>query len=127
MSKHKVKELANYYVPFFNKITTRMVLGKSPICLVDPCRVMVDFINPYIFKPEEIIMHHMTSVRIDDEALYLKYLNSSARQNFESIEKMVQNVKNINYDKIEIVEDIFRINKIFEDYNIWKQKILTNV
>lgn len=120
---YKVKGLADYFVPFINKITTRLVIGNNPVVRTDPTRVSLDFLKPYVFNSQDLTMHHATKCRIDRNAVLIKYSNSSARQNFKNIEQMVDEVINFVPDEnVEIVEDMFGISQTFEEY---KKKYLT--
>lgn len=107
--------LADYFVPFFYKITGRLVLGFKTYRYSDPCRSTSDYVRPYQFTSDELLMHHMTKFRDGEKGLQIKYENSSARQNFLSIPNMIKQsyVDNEDDAKYITVEDKFNILNVF--------------
>ena len=66
------------------------------IDLIDPTRMISDYEKPYHFKDNELIMHHMTTIRKD---LKKKYSSWTARLNFKSDDIINTRVNEvINYE-----------------------------
>jgi hypothetical protein len=78
-------ETEGYYVPFIHKIQTTNKIGfqKYPY-YCDPTRT-TDHSYSHLFKKEEVLMHHFTTIRTDIER---KYRNSSAKINFQISEML---------------------------------------
>lgn len=109
------------FVPFIFKITdtTRFDYGsRSFPVIVDPTRITTPLDNFRLFKPEEIVMHHMTIVRKD---LHKKYKNSSStndgnKHNVNDIVRSLKNVQPNDVNKIRIVDNVFNIP--YESWNL---------
>lgn len=118
---YKLKELANYYLPFIHKITCQLVMNAPNQFYADPTRKRLNYCSVHEFGPEEIVMNHFTLSRYGEKGLYNKFNNSSARVNFKNIEQMVSEAINFKPDEtVEIVSDKFGIIQTFEDYRQWK-------
>ncbi len=130
--EYKVNDLANYFVPFIYQIENRntcFTIGKFKIPLVDPTRQITNN-KMAIFKPEEMVMHHMTTVRATYDNLLRKFDNSTARGAWdkEGGAKAVtdriwnydfltnNNLHNSLHPVTLEVSDCFNINKNFEEY-----------
>jgi hypothetical protein len=115
---YRVKELANYFVPFIQSVGMDMEVDAPYFVKVDPARRFIQYKNEHLFSEKEIIMHHMTTCRQDKKSLESKYMNSSARINFKNIPLMINNILEFNPGKdlpqVEIVEDEFKIEKYWK-------------
>ena len=80
---YRINPPEKYYVPFLEKISYKRsyILDGDYYCHVDPTRrlKLLPPLKEYIFKPEQLIMHHYSFVRKD---IRMKFENSSARDNF---------------------------------------------
>jgi hypothetical protein len=85
------------YVPFICRITGNAEMGKRFFQRVDPTRGVMNTgskAKMYAFKPAELTMHHMETVRRD---LILKY-NATTRSIFnrDRTKELVNNIKSVN-------------------------------
>ena len=90
----------NFYVPFImkiNKFFSQKHNCKWYPCLVDPSRALNNKDKFYLFPIQDVVMHHMSTVRAD---LYKKYANSNLNMGDEKTKKLVQEIKNdvLNWD-----------------------------
>jgi len=123
-----VNDLQTYYVPFISKVKCQYNFGASYFKYVDPTRGVTNYNEAYCFRPDEIIMHHMTTVRLD---LKSKYLNSSARVNMGSLDNIQSMVDRITtYDPYDlrkddpicgVVDDYFKVKDSFDYYVDFKR------
>jgi hypothetical protein len=116
---YQIDNLANYYVPFIQSIFMNHQLGTVYPKYCDPTRVVQTWRT---HAEIDCTMHHMTTVRID---LYNKYRNSSANINFSNIEATVNNLLNYvpesNDPKVNIVEDVFKVNDSIIYFKTFKE------
>ncbi len=101
------KELSQYSVPFFFKVTKRSFLRnekKRRICITDPTRNSSYFLFSRYFYLNNVAMHHMTYVRKD---LRKKLESSTADFKEETIKNILKNL-NDNNNFFE-TENIFNI------------------
>lgn len=85
-----------YYVSLFYKIDNKknFVINDDCPVLVDPTR-RININNNYkIFNREEIEMHHLSYIR---DNIKMKFINSSARQNFKNINIVIEYYENWVY------------------------------
>lgn len=89
--EYRLTPLEEYYVPFICKIKEGMFLPtkENPYFVyADPTRgFRTKWDSTYIFKPDELMMHHFSYVRRD---IGRKLRNSSARGNFGNIEAKIK-------------------------------------
>lgn len=114
----KRKILANYLVPFITKIN-----NFSEIVLIrnsnhDPTRLVTNNNQETIFKNIDLIMHHFTQVRVNDNSLLNKINNSSSKGffgniNIEQFKKNIDKDIELNYIKC---KDQFQINKYLDEF-----------
>ena len=101
------KEIAQYSVPFFFKVTKRNFLKnekKKRICISDPTRNSSYFLFARYFYLNNIAMHHMSYIRKD---LIKKLESSTANYKEETIRNILKNL-NDNNNFFE-TENIFNI------------------
>lgn len=101
------KEIAQYSVPFFFKVTKRNFLKnekKQRICISDPTRNSSYFLFARYFYLNNIAMHHMSYIRKD---LIKKLESSTANYKEETIRNILKNL-NDNNNFFE-TENIFNI------------------
>jgi len=127
-------QVSRIHIPFICKLDPKKKLGTNSLknVFIDPTRgYNIDRHNPHwIFKPEDLLMHHMTTVRRD---LQLKYRSTSQTVLDRSHDSIINITGNINAicDKnlklfhvpvpginhvvnVKIVDNLFNI-----DYNGW--------
>jgi hypothetical protein len=85
---YRCVELARFhgidlFVPFICEIepSTRVDAALDFFCAVDPSR-RLPCRRPFVFPPDRLRMHHMTTVRGSRESLVSKFVNSSSRSIF---------------------------------------------
>ncbi len=114
-------EKYNFQVPFI------INLKKNPFCrhgksffpvLTDPTRRVNAKGKFYLFPVQEIVMHHMSSVRKDLEK---KFSNSSFMNSPPEVQKYVNNIKE------EILNFDFEQTKISGDYALFGNKLVKKV
>lgn len=96
----------NFYVPFIMKIHRfwpQKHNRKWYPCLVDPSRALNNREKFYLFSKQDIVMHHMCTVR---KNLYNKYANSNLNQGNDCVKSSIRKLQ----------QDI--LNWQFEDYRI---------
>jgi len=78
----------NVFVPFiFSVAAAQRPTAPSFFRLFDPTRAL-PCERPYAFSPDELVMHHMTSVRRDRASLIRKFANSSTEWKLETPERL---------------------------------------
>ncbi len=90
------KEIAQYSVPFFFKVTKRNFLKnekKKRICISDPTRNSSYYLFARYFYLNNITMHHMSYIRKD---LIKKLESSTANFNDETIKNILESLNNNN-------------------------------
>ena len=110
------------YVPLIYKVSIEnsFVFNADFFCLVDPTRRM-GYNRPYCFRPDEIVMHHMTHVRKSKETLCKKFANATSKiPDMPPPEKMANSIWNTNplrdsHEQLQIVPDIFNIGDLNAD------------
>ncbi len=114
------KGMYNFYCPFIMKINAgeqRHSNNHYP-CLVDPTRALNNDGNFYLFSVQNIVMHHMSTVR---KNLEIKYNNSNLlaenNKNQKKIKKLQQNILNWNFNDM----------KINDKYAVFDGKIVEKV
>lgn len=118
----KNTELYNFYVPFVMKIdkfkTQKHGEGYFP-CYTDPTRKLFHNGRFKLFSMQDVVMHHMSTVRLD---LSKKYDNTSALDDSKEKQNDLRTIQN------EILEFDFEKNKILpEDCSIFKKNIVRKV
>ena len=112
----------NFYVPFImkiNKILPQKHSGKFYPCVVDPSRSLNNKQKFYLFSKQDIVMHHMSTVR---KNLHKKYANSNLNLGDEKILKEIQEIKEdvLNWD--------FENNRLGNsNYSIFRKKLIEKV
>ena len=112
----------NFYVPFImkiNKFLPQKHNCKWYPCLVDPSRALNNDGKFYLFSVQDVVMHHMSTVRAD---LHKKYANSNFNMGDEKTKKLVQDIKN------DILNWNFEKNRLLNtDYAIFRNKLVKKV
>ena len=107
---YRMREYSNYYVPFIHDINLELSLNSDYDVYVDPTRRFINYKNFCLLDPDDIYMHHMSTVRKNEESLRWKYINSSAKVNIKNINKKVKDIINFEpNNEIDIVNNIFEI------------------
>ena len=112
----------NFYVPFImkiNKILPQKHTGKFYPCHVDPSRSLNNKEKFYLFSKQDVVMHHMSTVR---KNLHKKYANSNLNLGDENVLKEIQDIKNdiLNWD--------FENNRLGNsNYSIFRKKLIEKV
>ena len=82
---YQYRDLARYrdldlYVPFICRVREGLAFDSTLdfFCAVDPSR-RLPFARPHVFRPGELVMHHMTTVRCDRRSLISKFANAASR------------------------------------------------
>lgn len=110
----------NFYVPFImkiNKFTKQKHTNKWYPCWVDPSRALNNKKKFYLFSVQDILMHHMSTIRKD---LQKKYSNSNFNLGDENTLKQINDIKkailNWNFEENQIQGTQYAIfrNKIIE-------------
>lgn len=112
-----LEPLEEYYMPFI--CSTSVNMGNMSPVLVDPACSFRPFAPYYVFKEEEVLMHHFSWIRKD---IRNKLENAAAKVNWEDkIEDFIDRYNNFKlgdrfpyYPKHRIVEteDIFNLRNI---------------
>ena len=112
-----LEPLEEYYMPFI--CSTSVNMGNMSPVLVDPACSFRPFAPYYVFKEEEVLMHHFSWIRKD---IRNKLENAAAKVNWEDkIEDFIDRYNNFKlgdrfpyYPKHKIVEteDIFNLRNI---------------
>jgi hypothetical protein len=86
---YRCADLAKYrqldlYIPFICKVHDGVAFDPTLefFCAVDPSR-RLPCQHPHVFSPEELVMHHMTTVRRDRVSLASKFANAASRRGWE--------------------------------------------
>ncbi len=112
----------NFYVPFIMKIKKFFPQKhncKWYPCLVDPSRALNNNDKFYLFPIQDVVMHHMSTVRAD---LHKKYANSNLNMGDENTKKLVKNIKN------DILNWSFENNRLGNsDFSLFRNKIVEHV
>jgi hypothetical protein len=102
-------------VPLIYEIGDRQAfdVALGYFCCVDPSR-RLPYTKPYLFPPDEILMHHMTTIRRSRASLAAKFANSSSRSVYESHWDLADLVwdfdpRRARSPRVEIVADEFDI------------------
>lgn len=105
--------LSDYYVSFIHKVDLSLKQDGDYFVLVDPTRRVCGYANSYLFNPDEITMHHFSTIRSSKKNLETKYINSSARSILKNIPQVLAKEawEFIPDETIEIVDDYFNISK----------------
>lgn len=112
------QEKYSFYVPFIIKISKNVSYQKSNYfpCFVDPSRKLFSKGRFYLFSLQDVVMHHMSTIRKD---LNIKYENS----NYNITSKDI-----INDLKKEIFFWDFDRNKIYDtEYALFQNKLIKKV
>lgn len=112
----------NFYVPFIMKIhrfLPQSHKGRWYPCLVDPTRALNNKEKFYLFPVQDIVMHHMSTVRKD---LDKKYKNSNINLGSKEIIQEIRNLQN------EILEWDYNKNQILNgEYSVFRGKLIKKV
>ena len=113
----RLEPLEEYYMPFI--CSTSVNIGSMSPVLVDPACSFRPFAPYYVFKEEEVLMHHFSWIRKD---IRNKLENAAAKVNWlDRIEEFIDKYNNFKlgnkfpyYPKHKIVEteDIFNLRNI---------------
>lgn len=110
----------NFYVPFImkiNRFAPQNHTNKWYPCLVDPSRALNNNKKFYLFPIQDVLMHHMSTIRKD---LQKKYSNSNFNLGDENTLKLINSIKqdilNWNFEENQIQGTQYAIfrNKIIE-------------
>jgi hypothetical protein len=126
---YRCRELARYhgidlYVPFICRVDSNVHFDSALdfFCPVDPAR-RVRYKRPYVFPPDQLLMHHMTTVRGSRQSLVSKFVNSSSRSIFsvEDPAKLAELVWHFDPQRdakpnVSVVVDEFGIGDVFETF-----------
>jgi hypothetical protein len=105
----RAKQITKLYVPFIHDITMPLGSALFPVLLDESRKVKTqDF---YIFKPKELLMHHMTAVRFNITELKRKMGSHSHFMShpLEENEKYIQDVLSASEQTYDVVDDRFNI------------------
>lgn len=108
----------NFYVPFIMKIHRfkKQVHNRNWYpCLVDPTRALNNNEKFYLFPKQDIIMHHMSTVRNN---LSKKYNNSNFNNGTDEVIKLMRESQN------SVIEWSFEKYKISEKYSLFQNKLI---
>lgn len=118
----KDTDLYNFYVPFIIKInkfkTSKHGKGYFP-CYTDPTRKLFHSGRFRLFPIQEIVMHHMATIRLD---LDKKYDNSSF---LDSSKEVQEHLKNIQQEVLAF--DFEKSKTLPEDCAIFRKNIVRKV
>ncbi len=127
--RYQLKEQENFFVPFINSINCQHRLYGDYFCIVDPSRKVVNYNKPYHFMPDELIMHHYSTIRLNKNALIQKYGNRYYTKEefdteFERIKTEIEDILNYNpalSEKPQCIEvkDFFNIENSIIEYKQW--------
>ncbi len=114
------QENYNFYVPFIMKIAKWLPQKHSHYfpTLVDPTRALNNSKKFYLFPVQDIVMHHMSTIR---KNLAVKYQNSNL--NSTSLE-LNNEIKILQKD---ILKWQFKENRITENLALFRNKIIKKV
>ncbi len=120
--KPKENELYNFYVPFVIKINLfkkqRHGFGYFP-CYTDPTRKLTSGGRFKLFSMQEIVMHHMATVRKD---LNKKYSNSNLMDASQELQEQVKRTQE------EVLDFDFEKNKTLpKDCSIFRKNLVRKV
>ena len=114
----RLEPLETYYMPFI--CSTSVNIGSLAPVLVDPACAFKPFAPYYVFREDEVLMHHFSWIRKDIDS---KLDNAAAKVNWpDKIEEFKDKYNNFKlgdkfpyYPNHEIVEceDIFKLDNIF--------------
>ena len=112
----------NYYVPFIIKINRfkKQSHGKGYFpCLTDPTRSLLHSGRFKLFPAHQIVMHHMSTVRLD---LDKKYANSNLLDSAKEFQNQVKTIQK------EVLEFDFEKNKTLpDDYSMFNGTLVKKV
>lgn len=112
-------DIYNFYVPFIMKIhhfKKQKHNRKWYPCLVDPSRALNNKEKFYLFPKQNIVMHHMSTIR---KNLSDKYNNSNFNNGTdEAVTSMIKEVQK------DIIEWDFEKYQISEKYSLFQNKLI---
>jgi len=110
----RIKEISGLYVPCVHRIDSQLRRYNPFNCKVDMGRTVYPAEHFHIFAPNELVLHHYTSVRINKEELRRKYQGHGHLNRVGTVDNFVSKVYSYDLDELEEVPDAFGI----QDY--WK-------
>jgi len=105
----KLKKLSGLYVPTVQHIDGRLHRYNIFKVTVDMGRTISDVNSFRILKPDELIMHHYTFVRYNEEEMERKYQGHGHCHKIGSLEAFIEWTNRFKDDEFEYVEDRFGI------------------
>jgi hypothetical protein len=94
----------SYYVPFIIKIDKKSSYKKSKFfpCLVDPTRTLNNSGKFYLFSKQDVIMHHMSTIRTDIDKKYNNSNYNNSAVNSEFLSEIKQNIRDWDFNDHQI-------------------------
>jgi hypothetical protein len=113
------------YVPLIYAVRdeARFVFDIPFFCTVDNTRRM-PFHKAYCFRPDELLMHHMSTVRRSRRSLVSKFLNRSTLDPHDRPGKQAADVWDFRPERgggpeLDVVPDVFGIGPLEDDERSW--------
>lgn len=104
--------LQNYNVPFIQSIHCNFAFAGKFYAYCDPTRIVDNYVTYHIFSETDLIMDHMTGVRLD---IHKKINNSSAKINFFNKTDEILD-RYLNISNCRVVEDSYNIINQIKEY-----------
>ena len=118
------RSLAGFFVPFVHKSHLPYSRTEYRKWRIDPARHVIGFRAARLFEADEIVMHHMTRVRFDDEELDAKYGSHSWFDRAHDVQRLIAGARNPDPNEYrELGSDQFGILDYWRnEFGKWKGK-----
>lgn len=117
----KVKQTSGLYVPFLQKIDKRLQPRMRPFgVMCDGGRTVANVKSWRIYQESELVLHHYTFVRYNEEEMKRKYQGHGHCHRVGTLDKFLNWTKRFRPEELENVPDTFGIQKYWdEEFQQW--------
>lgn len=111
----RIKELTGLCVPFIQSIDKKLGKFRPFNVVCDMGRTVMDVKTWKIFTPDDLIMHHYTFVRLDENEMRRKYQGHGHCHNIGTLNEFLTWTKRFTPDQLEQVPDTFGIREYWDN------------